>query len=344
MRLPLSTSKPSRESGFGTRGCRTQGPENRLREIPMFAGCTRAELHQIDRLLCETSVPAGRVIVHEGQPADQFVVIQDGQAFVSRGGVALAAVERGARFGGAELMAGATNRVTVTAVTPMRVRAGTFRELRSLLDAMPHLEIVSPPADLFPLCGPPQTAQPPVDSRNSISVADEVEEFLRDGHEPDRQLAAVMFTDIVGSTTRLTEVGDVAWCSLLDAHDKIVEREIVRHGGTIVRFIGDGVLARFECARSAVRCALALRDALGELGIETRAGLHVGDVEVRGGDITGITVHVASRICDVAPSGSVLASDTLVELVAGSSLTFEDAGTYSLKGVNGEWNLRSAAG
>jgi class 3 adenylate cyclase len=111
-----------------------------------------------------------------------------------------------------------------------------------------------------------------------------------------------------------------------------------------VNFLGDGALARFECANSAVHCALAVRDAVRDLGIDLRAGLHVGEVELRGTDISGIAVHVASRICGIASAGRVLASRTLVELVAGSGLVFEDAGTHSLKGVGGEWTLLAVAG
>ena len=149
----------------------------------------------------------------------------------------------------------------------------------------------------------------------------------------------MLFTDIVGSTMHLSSVGDHAWHELLDAHDAILARQVQRYDGAIVNFLGDGALARFSCAYSAVRCALAIREEVRTLGVDMRAGLHVGEVEVRGTDISGIAVHVASRICDVAGSGRVLASSTLAGLVTGSGLVFEDAGTHHLKDVAGDWNL-----
>ena len=321
-----------------------------LRKIPIFAGCSVAELEVVDRLTCEVRVPPGRVLMREGQRADQMLVVIDGRARVSRRGETLGTAATGSCFGGPELRVRAANRVTMTAETPMVLRAATARELGSLLQAVPLLELVAPPAIHLPVTAGqgrrPQPEPAGVATGAARTVVDEIEAFLR--HEPvcqsDRVLAAVMFTDIVGSTLHLTTVGDGAWHTLLDAHDSIIEREVMRHGGTVVNFLGDGALARFECANSAVQCALAVRDAVRDLGIDMRAGLHVGEVERRGTDISGIAVHVASRICSVAGSGRVLASRTLVELVAGSGLVFEDAGTHALKGIGGEWSLLAAAG
>jgi class 3 adenylate cyclase len=177
-----------------------------------------------------------------------------------------------------------------------------------------------------------------------MEMVHEIEAFLGDD-EPvriDRALAAVLFTDIVGSTRQLAAVGDSAWHFVLDAHDALVAAEVERHGGRVIRPTGDGAVARFGCVRSAVWCGLAVRDAVADLGLEVRAGVHAGEVELRGGDISGIAVHVAHRICRVATAGQVLASRTAVDLLAGSGLDFEPAGTHSLKGINDEWPLFAA--
>ena len=279
-----------------------------LRQLPVFAGCRLVELQLIDRLMCEVAVPAGRVLIREGLPVEQTFVVVSGRARVTRSGEVLGTAEPGASFGGRELHSRTPSPVTITAETPMVVRAAGAREFRSLFDAIPLPALVAPP----------------VIRRGTL--ADEIEAFLQyhSARGCDRVLAAVMFTDMVGQ-------------------DSIVANEVWRHGGTMV-ILGDGALARVECANSAVQCALAVRDTVHDLGIDMRAGLHAGEVELRGSDISGAAVRVASRICGVAGSGRVLASRPLVELVAGTDLVFEDAGTHSLTGVGGEWPLLAVTG
>ena len=315
-----------------------------LRKLPMFSDCSVNELQLVDTLTCESDVPAGRVLIREGHPASQMLVVMSGRARISRAGVTLGTAGPGACISGRELRAHAANSVTMTAETPMVVRAASARELGSLLNSVPLLEFVSPPAIRLPVTDVGD--KDPVLTGSPERMVGEIEAFLRhqSGPGPDRVLAAVMFTDIVRSTNLVTTLGDGPWHSLLDAHDSIVGHEVERHGGAVVNFLGDGALARFKCANSAVQCALAVRDAVRDLGIDMRAGLHVGEVEQRGKDITGIAVHVASRICAIAGSGRVLTSRTLMELVAGSGLVFEDAGTHRLKDIGGEWRLLEVAG
>ena len=331
---------------FGHRRPRLDGRQQvlELAKIPMFSDCTATELKVVDTLTFESEVPAGRVLLREGHPANQMLVVVSGRSRISRAGETLGTAGPGACISGRELRARAANVVTMTAETPMVVRAASARELASLLNAVPLLEFVSPPAIRLPATGIGEME--PVPAGSSVNMVGEIEAFLR--HQsypgPDRVLAAVMFTDIVRSTNLVSTLGDGPWHSLLDAHDSIVGHEVERHGGAVVNFLGDGALARFKCANSAVHCALAVRDAVRDLGIDMRAGVHVGEVEQRGKDITGIAVHVASRICGIAGSGRVLTSRTLMELVAGSGLVFEDAGTHLLKDIGGEWRLLEVAG
>jgi class 3 adenylate cyclase len=292
-----------------------------LAGLPMFAGCRPAQLRRIDGLLCEHRVAAGRIIVHEGRPADQMVLVVSGEARVSWNGTTLGIAEPGICYGGAELRQRAPYRVTITAATDLTIRVAGARELSALLVVAPEVQFLRSPVIRLPLPDRPERTTPPVPAR------------------PGRVLAAVMFTDIVDSTSTLVSLGDGAWHSLLDEHDAIVEREVLRFGGEVVKHLGDGALARFECADRAIGCALAVREAIRALGIEVRVGLHVGEVELRGTDITGITVHVANRICDAAGPGNVLASRTLADLVAGSEHVFEDVGRHQLKDVDGEWPL-----
>ena len=173
-------------------------------------------------------------------------------------------------------------------------------------------------------------------------MLDEIEEFLtgvRHGSEPDRALAAVFFTDIVGSTERIVEVGERRWRDLLDRHDAVVRRQLVRFGGREIKTTGDGVIAMFDGPARAVQCACAIRDAAAQLELPVRVGVHVGEVEVRDADIGGMTVHIAARIQALADSGEVLVSRTVVDLVAGSHIAFVDRGEHQLKGVPGSWQL-----
>jgi class 3 adenylate cyclase len=159
----------------------------------------------------------------------------------------------------------------------------------------------------------------------------------------DRVLATVLFTDIVDSTRRAAEMGDRDWHALLDAHDAIVRVQLNRFRGREVNTSGDGFLAMFDGPQRAIRCAMAIRDAVQTLGIEVRAGLHTGECEVRGDDIGGIGVHIGARVSALAGPNDVLVSSTLRDLVIGSGLEFEERGSYKLKGVPGEWHLFAVA-
>jgi class 3 adenylate cyclase len=174
----------------------------------------------------------------------------------------------------------------------------------------------------------------------------EIAEFLT-GHQPDvpddRVLATVLFTDIVDSTRRAAEMGDRDWHALLDAHDAVVRSQLARLRGREVNTSGDGFLAMFDGPQRAIRCAMAIRDAVRSLGIEVRAGLHTGECEVRGDDIGGIGVHIGARVSALAGPNDVLVSGTLRDLVIGSGLEFEDRGAHQLKGVPGNWRLFAVA-
>ena len=175
---------------------------------------------------------------------------------------------------------------------------------------------------------------------------DEVAEFLT-GHRAevadDRVLATVLFTDIVDSTRRAAEMGDRDWHALLDAHDAVVRAQLNRFRGREVNTSGDGFLAMFDGPQRAIRCTMAIRDAVQALGIEVRAGLHTGECEVRGDNIGGIGVHIGARVSALAGPNDVLVSSTLRDLVIGSGLEFEDRGAHELKGVPGEWRLFAVA-
>jgi class 3 adenylate cyclase len=174
-------------------------------------------------------------------------------------------------------------------------------------------------------------------------IVDEVEEFLtgtRPAREPDRVLATVLFTDIVASTERVAVLGDRGWRELLAAHHSAVRRQLDRFQGREVDTAGDGFLATFDGPARAVRCGYAIRGAVGELGLEIRAGVHTGEVELADGRVTGIAVHTGARVAALAGPGEVLASSTVKDLVAGSGITFADRGEHELKGV-GSWRLYS---
>jgi class 3 adenylate cyclase len=174
------------------------------------------------------------------------------------------------------------------------------------------------------------------------AILDEIEEFLtgvRPVPAPDRALATVLFTDIVSSTERAATLGDDAWTRTLDRHDAQVAREVERHRGRRINTTGDGMLATFDGPARAVRCAQAICGAVRSLGIEVRAGLHTGEIELRGADIGGIAVHIGQRVSALAGPGEVLVSSTVKDLVAGSGITFADRGSHVLKGVPDEWRV-----
>jgi class 3 adenylate cyclase len=174
---------------------------------------------------------------------------------------------------------------------------------------------------------------------------DEMEEFLtgvRGGPSGERVLATLLFTDIVSSTEHAVRLGDAKWTKLLDEHDAVVERELSRQRGRKVNPTGDGLLATFDGPARAIRCAQAICRSVRSLGIEVRAGLHTGEVELRGQDIGGVAVHLAQRVSALARPNEVLVSRTVTDLVAGSGIEFDDHGEHELKGVPGTWRLYAA--
>jgi class 3 adenylate cyclase len=181
---------------------------------------------------------------------------------------------------------------------------------------------------------------------DSGPILDAIEEFLagqRAEAEPDRVLATVLFTDLVASTPQVAEMGDRRWRNLLATHDALVRTQLERFRGREIKSTGDGVLATFDGPGRAIRCACAIRDALRALGLEMRAGLHTGEIELAGDDIAGIAVVIAHRISTYARPGEVLVSRTVADLIAGSNIDLRPRGEHELKGVPGTWQLYSVA-
>jgi pimeloyl-ACP methyl ester carboxylesterase/class 3 adenylate cyclase len=177
------------------------------------------------------------------------------------------------------------------------------------------------------------------------ALVDEIATFVtgeRPVRTPDRVLATVLFTDLVGSTARVAELGDERWRSLLSDHDEIVRRALARFGGREIEKAGDGFLATFDGPGRAIRCALEIMSELARLGLEVRAGAHTGEVEVEGERIGGIAVHIGARVAALAGAGEVLVTRTVKDLTAGSGIEFEGRGTHELRGVPGEWELFAA--
>jgi class 3 adenylate cyclase len=175
--------------------------------------------------------------------------------------------------------------------------------------------------------------------------AREIEAFLRDlpAHaEPERMLATVLFTDVVGATKRISELGDAGWRELVERHHQIVRRTLTRYRGIEIDTAGDGFFATFDGPARAIRCARAIHAEIADLGIGARAGVHTGECEVIDGKPGGLAVVVGARIAATAEAGEVLVSRTVKDLVAGSGLAFEDRGEHALKGVPGEWRLYAA--
>ena len=157
--------------------------------------------------------------------------------------------------------------------------------------------------------------------------------------QTDRVLVTVMFTDIVDSTACAAALGDGAWRELLDRHDTISHEVVSDCGGRVVKGLGDGILATFDAPARGLRCADALRAALAAAGIPIRAGVHTGEVELRGEDVSGIGVHIAARVAALAGAGELLASRTVKDLVTGSGYSFDSRGLHSLKGIAEPWEL-----
>jgi class 3 adenylate cyclase len=179
------------------------------------------------------------------------------------------------------------------------------------------------------------------------ALLDEIEEFLvgtRGAREAERALSTVLFTDIVGSTERARDLGDRRWRELLASHDELVRRQLRVHRGNEVKTMGDGFLATFDGPARAIRCAGAIRDEVRGLGLEVRAGVHTGEVELTGADVSGMAVNIGARVAALAGPGEVLVSSTVKELVVGSGIEFADRGPHELKGVPGEWRLFAVDG
>jgi class 3 adenylate cyclase len=179
-------------------------------------------------------------------------------------------------------------------------------------------------------------------------VLEVVEEFLigahRHGQRPSRVLATVLFTDIVDSTGQAERLGDRRWRELLQVHDDLAGRLVEQWGGRLVKTTGDGILATFDGPGRAIGCAAAFRDQLGSVDLHVRAGLHTGEVELRGDDVGGIAVHIAARIMATAGADELVVSRTVRDLVAGSDIALQDRGSRRLKGVEGDWQLFGVVG
>jgi class 3 adenylate cyclase len=179
------------------------------------------------------------------------------------------------------------------------------------------------------------------------ALVDEMEEFLtgaRSGAEGDVVLAAVLFTDIVDSTEYQARVGAREWSRLTDHHDAMVRAALARHRGHEVKTTGDGFLATFETTGRALRCAADVVAGAKDIGLDLRAGVHTGEVEVREDDIAGLAVNIAKRVCDLAEPGHVLVSETVRGHMVGSGVKFDDEGEHELKGVPGTWRVFAVAG
>jgi class 3 adenylate cyclase len=188
----------------------------------------------------------------------------------------------------------------------------------------------------------PGTDHTVTDNATQDVIADEIEELVTGRHhhpEPDRVLATVTFTDIVGSTERAAEMGDQRWHELLESFYEVMRKELAAFRGHEVNTAGDGLLATFDGPARASRCACSVRAKLHQLGLKFRTGLHTGECEMIGDDIGGIAVHIAARVAAAAGADEVLVSSTVKDLVGGSSLQFMDRGLHALKGVPEEWRL-----
>jgi class 3 adenylate cyclase len=176
-------------------------------------------------------------------------------------------------------------------------------------------------------------------------ILDEIQEFLtgvREPVAPDRMLATVLFTDVVGSTDRARELGDRRWHDLLERHNEVVRRDLARFRGVEIDTAGDGFFATFDGPARAIRCARSIVENVRGIGLDVRSGLHTGECELSAGSVRGIAVHTGARVASLASPGEVLVSSTVKDLVAGSGIEFTDRGSHELKGIPGEWRLYAA--
>jgi class 3 adenylate cyclase len=264
---------------------------------------------------------------------------------------------------GNEAMAQFRERYVASAVSPSAaaraLRAQALTDIRDVLPTIqvPVLVLHRGGGDMFPAAQSKDVADriPGADflelpgedwevSAGDVNrVMEEIQSFVT-GLRPtpvfDRVLATVLFTDIVSSTTRLAEMGDQRWSEILERHDRLAAQEIDRFRGRRVKTTGDGLVAIFDGPARAIRCAQSIREAVSPFGIRIRAGLHTGEIEIRPDeDIAGIAVHIASRVSSLADAGEILVSRTVVDLVAGSGIDFEDRGDRELKGVPNHWQI-----
>jgi pimeloyl-ACP methyl ester carboxylesterase len=215
-------------------------------------------------------------------------------------------------------------------------RSVSVHGARWMAEQIPGAKFVELPGqDHFPWVG---------DQEDSLQGIEEFLTGVRAPAVPERALLTVLFTDIVGSTDRAAELGDEAWRRLLDQHNDLVRRYLDRFQGYEVDTAGDGFLATFDGPARAVRCAQAVAEAIRDLGLEIRAGVHTGEVELAGDKVAGLAVHIGARIAALGGPGEVLASRTVKDLVVGSGITFEDRGTHELKGVPDTWQVYAVTG
>jgi class 3 adenylate cyclase len=210
--------------------------------------------------------------------------------------------------------------------------ASLGRYLADHIEAAKYVEL--PGADVFYWVG------------DTGAMLDEIEEFMTGvrGGASERVLATVLFTDIVGSTDRAAQLGDGRWRDLLDRHDQSVRTQLERFRGREVKTVGDGFVATFDSPGRAIECALTIRETLAAFDIGMRAGIHTGEIEVRGDDVAGLAVHIGARVSALAGPGEVLVSSTVKDLVVGSSVEFAERGEHELKGVPGTWRLYAVDG
>jgi class 3 adenylate cyclase len=204
---------------------------------------------------------------------------------------------------------------------------------KELAERIPNARLIELPGQDMPLW-----------PSNSALALDEIEAFLtgiRPEPEPNRVLATILFTDIVGSTELAHQMGDAKWQALLALHYAISEQEIQRSLGRLINTTGDGVVATFDGPARAIRCARALQERLAGEGIQVRIGIHIGEVELRGQDVGGVAFHIAARVMAQATAGEIMCTRTVKDLVVGSGITFENKGDHELKGVPEKWQLFS---
>jgi len=208
---------------------------------------------------------------------------------------------------------------------------------RAMAEQMPGAKYIEYPSGDHDLC-----------TGDVDALLGDIEEFITGAREsgvPDleRILATVLFTDIVDSTRNAVEMGDQTWRRLLDSHDQLAKQMVEKHRGILVKSTGDGILATFDGPGRGVRCALALGAASKQIGLPLRAGVHTGEIEIRGRDIGGIAVHAAARVMAKSQPSEVLVSRVVTDLVAGAGLKFTERGSHDLKGLPGRWDLFAAS-